>query len=102
MQIVIDIDNNLYTRLFDNGKIDAADMLKVCAVVRKGIPLPQEYKWLIEHAGRDELGACYDNNMIINKLVELGTINACPVEELKAGDALFEVAKRIREMVENN
>ena len=97
MQIVIDIDNNLYTRLFDNGDIDAVDMLKVCAVVRKGTPLPQ-----IEHAGRDELDACYDSNMIINKLVELGTINACPVEELKAGDALFKVAKRIGEMVENN
>jgi hypothetical protein len=41
MQVVIDIDDNLYTRLFDNGKIDVVDILKVCTVVRKGIPLPK-------------------------------------------------------------
>ena len=28
MQTVIDIYDNLYTRLFDNGEIDAVDMLK--------------------------------------------------------------------------
>ncbi len=36
MKAVIDIDDNLYTRLFDNGKIDAADMLKACTAIRKG------------------------------------------------------------------
>lgn len=44
MQAVIAIDKELYTRLFDSNKLDAADMLKVCAAVRKGKPLPEEYK----------------------------------------------------------
>lgn len=39
MQIVIDIDENLYTRLFDNGDTDAVDMLKACVAIRKGTPL---------------------------------------------------------------
>ena len=41
MQIVIDIDDNLYTRLFDNGDTDAVDMLKACVAIRKGILLPK-------------------------------------------------------------
>ena len=41
MQIVIDIDDNLYTRLFDNGVTDAADMLKACIAIRKGTVLPK-------------------------------------------------------------
>jgi hypothetical protein len=48
MQVVADIDDNLYTRLFDNGKIDAVDMLKVCSVVRKGTPLPKGHGKLID------------------------------------------------------
>jgi len=43
MKIVIDIDDNLYTRLFDNGVDNydnAADMAKA---IRKGIILPKEY-----------------------------------------------------------
>ena len=47
MQTVIDIDENLYTRLFDNGSIDAVDMLKACVAIRKGIPLPKNYGRLI-------------------------------------------------------
>jgi len=41
MEIVINIDENLYTRLFDSGDIDAVDMLKACVAIRKGIPLPK-------------------------------------------------------------
>ena len=41
MKLVIDIDENLYTRLFDNGSIDAVDMLKACVAIRKGTPLPK-------------------------------------------------------------
>lgn len=40
-KIVIDIDDNLYTRLFDNGATDAADMLKACIAIRKGTVLPK-------------------------------------------------------------
>lgn len=48
MQIVININDNLYTRLFENGEIDAVDMLRVCATVRKGAPLPQGHGRLID------------------------------------------------------
>ena len=40
-KIVIDIDDNLYTRLFDNGVTDAADMLKAYIAIRKGTVLPK-------------------------------------------------------------
>lgn len=48
MKLLIDIDENLYTRLFDNGDIDAVDMLKAYVAIRKGIPLPKEHGRLID------------------------------------------------------
>lgn len=36
MQLVIDLDENLYTRLFDNGGTDVADMHEACTAIRKG------------------------------------------------------------------
>ena len=48
MQTVIDIDDILYTRLFDNGEIDAVDMLKVCIAVRKGVVIPKGHGRLID------------------------------------------------------
>lgn len=46
MQIVIDIDDNLYTRLFDNGEDKVMDMRRACVAIRKGTPLP-EGSWKI-------------------------------------------------------
>ena len=48
MQIVIDIDDNLYTRLFDNGDEYVADMRRACVAIRKGTPLPKGYGDLID------------------------------------------------------
>lgn len=48
MQIAIDIDENLYTRLFDNGDIDIAEMLKACVAIRKGIPIPKGHGKIID------------------------------------------------------
>lgn len=48
MQVVIDIDENLYTRLLDNGNIDAVDILKACVAIRKGTPLPEGHGDLID------------------------------------------------------
>ena len=48
MQVAIDIDENLYTRLFDNGDIDAVDMLKACIAIRKGTPIPKCHGRLID------------------------------------------------------
>jgi len=48
MQIVIDIDENLYTRLFDNGETNAVDMLKACVAIRNGTPLSKGHGRLID------------------------------------------------------
>ena len=40
MTIVIDIDDDLYTRLFDAGENYVMDMRRVCVAVRKGKVIP--------------------------------------------------------------
>jgi hypothetical protein len=50
MQIVIDIDENLYTRLFDNGDEYVADMRRACVAIRKGTPLPKGHGRLIDES----------------------------------------------------
>ena len=47
MQIVIDIDENVFTRLFDNGDEYVADMRRACVAIRKGILLPQGHGRMI-------------------------------------------------------
>ena len=44
MQIVIDIDEDVYTRLFDNGTdfYDTDDILAMAKAIRKGTPLDLE------------------------------------------------------------
>jgi hypothetical protein len=42
MHILIDIDDDLYTRLFDNGEDNETDMHKACAAIRKGTPIPKK------------------------------------------------------------
>lgn len=42
MQIVIDIDDNLYTRLFDNGVDNYDDTIDMAKAIRKGTPFPKE------------------------------------------------------------
>lgn len=54
MQLVINIDENLYTRLFDNGDVDAMDMLRACVAICKGKVLPKGHKRLIEVTDRLE------------------------------------------------
>ena len=39
MKIVIDIDENLYTRLFDNGVDNYDDAVDMAKAIRKGTPL---------------------------------------------------------------
>lgn len=43
MQVLIKIDKNLYTRLFDNGTdfYDTDDILAMAKAIRKGTPLPK-------------------------------------------------------------
>lgn len=50
MQIVIDIDENVFTRLFDNGTdfYDIDDILAMAKSIRKGTPLPKGHGRLID------------------------------------------------------
>lgn len=48
MQIVIDIDDNLYTRLFDNGGDDYDYAVDMATAIRKGTPLPKGHGDLID------------------------------------------------------
>lgn len=48
MKLVIDIDENVYTRLFDNGGDDESDIAKVCAAVRGGVPFLEQHGKLID------------------------------------------------------
>ena len=48
MQIVIDIDDNLYTRLFDNGVDNYDDAEDMATAIRKGTPLPKGHGRLID------------------------------------------------------
>lgn len=52
MQVVIDIDDNLYTRLFDNGVDNYDDAENMATAIRKGIPLAKKGHWI----GRDACG----------------------------------------------
>ena len=59
MHIVIDINENVYTRLFDNGTdfYDTDDILAMAKAIRKGLPLPKGH------------GNLCDENQIVGSLV---------------------------------
>ena len=48
MQIVIDIDDDLYTRLFDNGVDNYDDAVDMAKAIRKGTSLPKGHGHLID------------------------------------------------------
>lgn len=48
MKIVIDIDENLYTRLFDNGVDNYDDAADMATAIRKGTSLPEGHGRLID------------------------------------------------------
>lgn len=48
MQVVIDIDDNLYTRLFDNGVDNYDDAVDMAKAIRRGTPLPEGHGNLID------------------------------------------------------
>jgi len=48
MQIVIEIDDNLYTRLFDNGVDNYDDAVDMAKAIRKGTPLPKGHGRLVD------------------------------------------------------
>lgn len=74
MQIVIDIDENVFTRLFDNGTKDYAivnnDLFAIAKSIRNGTPLPKGH------------GRLKDEDEIVKAIEER-------VEFLRNHDAIF-------------
>jgi len=62
MQLVIDIDENVFTRLFDNGvedyEIANDDLSEIVKSIRKGMILPEGHSRLID---ADLLNTCLEN-----------------------------------------
>ena len=49
MTMVIELDDDIYTRLFDNGDgTSLGDAIEIGKALRNGTPLPKEYGRLIE------------------------------------------------------
>ena len=82
MQIVIEVDENIYTRLFDNGEdytIVNDDLFALAKAIRKGTPLPEHHGRLIDADFIKELGAeCIAARWDDNELYALGAIDEIP------------------------
>ena len=99
MKIVIDIDENLYTRLFDNGmqdnEIAVDDVCEMARAIRLGTPLPsQRYKPIIlqEHDAEPRtLRAILDTEteeIYVCKLTKQGAeILGMTIEEVRANES---------------
>lgn len=48
MQVVVEINDNLYTRLFDNGVDNYDDAVDMAKAIRKGTPLPEGHGDLVD------------------------------------------------------
>ena len=49
MKVIIDIDDNLFTRLFDNGVDNYDDAVDMAKAIRKGTPLPKGHGKIIDY-----------------------------------------------------
>ena len=79
MQIVINIDENLYTRLFDNGDEYVADTRRACVAIRKGIPLPKGHGRLID-----------ESDLIPDSDYEDGMFYAVSIEQINRTPTIIE------------
>ena len=92
MQIVIDIDENVFTRLFDNGTEDYAivndDLFAIAKSIRKGTPLPKGHGRLIDVDALDDtlnmLEKVTNEDSIVDKAIHeelmvcIGIVNEAP------------------------
>ena len=80
MQIVIDIDENVFTRLFDNGIEDYAimndDLFKIAQSIRKCTPLPKGHGRLkdidkfLKKVEEDRMHECYMRSWTIDDVLQ--------------------------------
>ena len=88
MKVVIDIDENVFTRLFDNGTEDYEivndDLFKIAKSIRKGTPLPKGHGRLIDS---DKLISSFPNYDGVSDVIK--TINYT--------DTIIEADKEVEE-----
>jgi hypothetical protein len=86
MKLIIDISEDVYTRLFDNGiqdnEIATDDICEMARSLRQGTPLPKGHGDLID---RNDLLKHYDNTTYHNGIeerkihfVQIGYVNDAP------------------------
>ncbi len=90
MQIVIDIDDNLYTRLFDNGVDNYDDAVDMAKAIRKGISLPKGHGRLVDEERISLSGIHFkterDHAMMIGRLNSAPTIIEADKEQEDGSD----------------
>ena len=84
MQIVIDIPEDVYTRLFDNGRNYVMDMRRACAAIRKGTILPKHGRLIDE----SKITKCEQIGLVIkdDKVTRCLRTNAPTIIEADGGD----------------
>jgi len=92
MQIVINIDENIFTRLFDNGvedyEITNDDLSAIAKSIRKGVLLPQGHGDLIDRRElKKEVYTSTEWNGDIHRIVYEASIDdAKPIIEAEKGE----------------
>lgn len=79
MQVVVEINDKLYKRLFDNGVDNYDDAIDMAKAIRKGIPLPKGHGRLI------------DADKTISKIC--GNSCGCHLEECGHDEPCYSVAR---------
>lgn len=103
MKIVIDIDDNLYTRLFDNGVEDYDDAVDMGRAIRRGTPLPKGHGDLISRQAIIDAIRSMDRNDHIDEYTEnvIEYFEKLPSAEKADGD-LISRADLLNETVNKN
>lgn len=102
MKVVIDIDDNLYTRLFDSGEDYVADMRRACVAIRKGTPLPKGHgdlkdvdRIFNEGFPKADINAEYEENMKKYPLWRTGITGIQTI--LKNAPTIIEAESEVKE-----
>lgn len=92
MKILIDIDDNLYTRLFDNGIDDYDNAANMAKAIRKGIVLPKDHGKIID-LGKIDKDRIEQDNPVIYLTVNGEYIEAVSLDYLNSLQAIIEADK---------
>ena len=90
MQVVIDIDENLYTRLFDMGANTMRDMRAACSSIRNGTPLPKGHGRLID---ADKLVPDCQEDSVYYDDDEHSEFTAVGIAQIECADTIIETDK---------